>query len=75
MSKIDRKRWVKIFQDKLYWEKLIKKAFSKIQEKVNKIENTYPGTHAVFRVNDKYIIKIFWDEFENDYYVETPCLM
>ncbi|MBO8161643.1 MAG: phosphotransferase [Thermosipho sp. (in: Bacteria)] len=74
MPKIDRNRWVHIFQDKFYWKKLIEKAFSKAGIEVNKVENTYPGTHAVFRVNEKYIIKIFWDEFEDDYYVEDEIL-
>ena len=71
---ISREKWVEIFQDKSYWKKIIYEVFSKIDIKVNAIENTYPGTHAVFRINKKYIIKIYWDKFKNDYDIENETI-
>ena len=71
---ISKEKWVKMYQDKGYWEKIIYEVFSKIGVKISVIENTYPGTHAVFRINKKYIIKIYWDKFRSDYDIENEMI-
>jgi len=67
-------KWIKIFQGKKYFGNVIKKAFERISISVESIENTFPGTHAVFVINGKYVIKIYWELFLEDFFVEEEIL-
>lgn len=66
--------WCQSFQQIKTFEGLIHEIFERHNLRVEQIENTYPGTHTVFKVG-VYIVKIFvpshvkpWDE--DDYAIE-----
>lgn len=71
---MNKSQWIKVFQNIEFWRDSIVESFNKLNINVTEIENTIPGTHAVFKVNKKYIIKIYWPKFEKDYFVENEIL-
>lgn len=65
--------WCRFFQDIDSFKPLIKMIFENHNLQLTEIKNTYPGTNAVFKV-DNYITKIFVPEdimnWQNEYHIE-----
>lgn len=67
--------WGKVFQNISAFSGLIEHIFARHQLSVKKIDPLTPGTHGVFLVNEKYVIKLFapkesgldpWVDFEKE---------
>jgi hypothetical protein len=70
--------WCRVFNDRDYWYDEILSILDSVGIPPEQIVCGYPGTNAVFEVNDEYILKIFLNvlpnSFRKELYIHSQCL-
>lgn len=62
--------WAKIYTSMKIWEPVVREICLIEGIEINEVKESYPGTNAVFILDEKYVIKIAPAECHKDYYIE-----